>query len=168
MDSRFGFPLEITSDRGRQFVSALWDAIATALGSQVHHTTSYHPQPNGMVERFHKTLKNSLRARLQGSNWMDELPWVLLGHRTTPKADLNASPAELVFGDSLLLPGEFSADGEAPIFPSLLNQTALPKDVQRHGTAPSTQTAALMKCTHVFVRIGPQHPTLQRPYQGSI
>jgi cleavage and polyadenylation specificity factor subunit 1 len=164
--ARFGVPLEITSDRGRQFVSALWDVLASALGTQIHHTTSYHPQPNGMVERFHKSLKASLRARLTGPNWIDELPWVLLGHRTMPKADIDASPAELVFGDSLLLPGEFSALGEAPIFPSLLNQPTLPKDVRRHSAPPSSQLSALMKTRYVFVRIGPQHPTLQRPYQG--
>jgi cleavage and polyadenylation specificity factor subunit 1 len=164
--ARFGVPLIMTSDRGRQFTSALWAAMADALGTQVHHTTSYHPQANGMVERLHRSLKTSLRARLRGANWVDELPWVLLGHRTAPKDDLKASPAELVFGDSLLLPGEFAANGEAPIFPALLNHPAVPSDVRRHGAVAPTPLNELLKSKHVFVRVGPQHPSLARPYQG--
>ncbi|GFO39908.1 transposon ty3-g Gag-Pol polyprotein [Plakobranchus ocellatus] len=38
-----------------------------------------------MVERFHRTLKAALKARLTGNNWVEELPWVLLGLRTAPR-----------------------------------------------------------------------------------
>ena len=51
----------------------------------MRHTTAYHPQANGLVERFHRQLKSSLKARLKGPNWVDELPWLLLGSRTAPK-----------------------------------------------------------------------------------
>ena len=63
--ARFGVPLQMTSDRGRQFISSLGSEMARSLGTQLHRTTSYHPQANGMVERFHRSLKASLRARLQ-------------------------------------------------------------------------------------------------------
>ena len=85
--SRFGIPLHISSDRGPQFTSQLWMSVAKLLGTQVHHTTAYHPQANGLVERFHRHLKSALRARLTGPNWINELPWVLPGIRTTPKED---------------------------------------------------------------------------------
>ena len=75
----------MTSDRGRQFLSSLWSEMARSLGTQLHRTTSYHPQANGMVERFHRSLKASLRARLHDGNWIDELPWVLLGLRTATR-----------------------------------------------------------------------------------
>lgn len=163
--ARFGIPLIITSDRGRQFTSALWAAMAESLGAQVHHTTSYHPQANGMVERFHRTLKASLRARLRDNNWLDELPWVLLGLRTAPKEDLKSSPAELVFGDSLLLPGEFADNGNAPIFPSPPDATARVAAQHQKQTTP-TPITDLLKSQYVFVRIGPHHPSLKRPYQG--
>ena len=71
--ARFGVPLQMTSDRGRQFISSLWSEMARSLGTQLHRTTSYHPQANGMVERFHRSLKASLRARLHDGNWIDEL-----------------------------------------------------------------------------------------------
>ncbi|KAK3775862.1 hypothetical protein RRG08_034111 [Elysia crispata] len=70
----------------KQFTSSLWSEIAARLGVKLHHTSAYHPQANGMIERFHRALK----ARLTGPNWVEELPWVLLRLRTTPKEDLAA------------------------------------------------------------------------------
>ena len=76
--SRFGVPSLMTSNRGPQFVSDLWAAMSTLLGTSLHPTTAYHPQANGLVERMHRTLKGSLKARLTSPHWVDELPWVLL------------------------------------------------------------------------------------------
>ena len=76
--SRFGVPTTITSDRGQQFESNLWKALMNLLGTTRNRTTSYHPQANGMVERFHRHLKSGLTAKLKDGNWVDELPVVLL------------------------------------------------------------------------------------------
>ena len=51
--SRFGVPSTIITDRGRQFESQLWTNLMSLLGSRRARTTAYHPQTNGMVERFH-------------------------------------------------------------------------------------------------------------------
>ncbi|GFO12379.1 Pol polyprotein [Plakobranchus ocellatus] len=104
--SRFGVPLDVTSDRETQFTSTLWGEIANQLGVQLHRTTAYHPQFNGLVERLHRTLKAALKARLQGPNWADELPWILLGLRTAPKEDIGSSAAELVYRTPLTVPGD--------------------------------------------------------------
>ena len=69
-------------DRGSQVILGLWTALGKLLGAQLHRTTSYHPQSNGIVERFHRQLKASLKARLIEPHWMDKL---LLGLRSTPK-----------------------------------------------------------------------------------
>ena len=102
--------------QGTSFTSALWNEVANKLGIQVHRTTVYHPQSNGLVERFHRTLKAALKARLQGPRWTDELPWVLLGLRTVPKEDLDTSSAELVYGEPLTVPGECQSKLETPLF----------------------------------------------------
>jgi hypothetical protein len=60
--ARFGVPEQITFDRGRQFCSALWDALSHCLGVKMRFTTPYHPQSNGAVKRFHRRLKDSLRV----------------------------------------------------------------------------------------------------------
>ena len=93
--SRFGVPTTITSDRGRQFESNLWNSLMNLLGSTRNRTTAYHPQANGMVERFHRHLKAGLKARLAGSNWIDELLIVLLGIRATLKEGLHVSRVSL-------------------------------------------------------------------------
>ena len=54
--SRFGVPVHITTHRGTQFTSQLWSSVAQFLGMQLHRTTAYHPQSNGLVERFHRHL----------------------------------------------------------------------------------------------------------------
>jgi cleavage and polyadenylation specificity factor subunit 1 len=74
---RFGVPAYITSDRGAQFTSSLWTSLCSLLSITHLQTTAYHPQSNGLVERFHRRLKDSLRARLAGADWLAHLPWVL-------------------------------------------------------------------------------------------
>lgn len=59
--SRFGTPRKITTDQGRQFESELFQQLNQKLGIDRFRTTAYHPQSNGIIERFHRTLKNSLK-----------------------------------------------------------------------------------------------------------
>jgi hypothetical protein len=54
--SQFGMPTDISSDRGPQFTSQLWTAISEQLGIQLHHTTSYHPQANGLLMIFYNNF----------------------------------------------------------------------------------------------------------------
>jgi transposase InsO family protein len=67
------------------------------LGITIKLTTAYHPQVNGLLERFHRQLKAALRARLVDGDWEQLLPWVLLGLRAVPKEDFNVSATELAF-----------------------------------------------------------------------
>ena len=76
---RFGTPSTATTDRGRQFESALWRQFAQLLGIKHLRTTAYHPIANGLIERFHHHLKSALKAQSQPEQWVDSLPLVLLG-----------------------------------------------------------------------------------------
>ena len=69
--SRFGVPATITSDRGAQFTSALWAGLCSLLNIQHSPTTAYHPQSNGLVERFHRRLKDALLSRAAAADWHD-------------------------------------------------------------------------------------------------
>ena len=103
--ARFGVPSTITFDRGGQFKSNLWRHLMQLLGSHHTRTTAYHPSTNSLVERFHRHLKTALITR-SNSNWLEALPLVLLGIRTTLKEDLCCTTAELVYGTTLRLPGD--------------------------------------------------------------
>ena len=93
--ARFGVPSTITSDRGRQFESRLWTSLMQPLGCKNLRTTSYHPVANGIIERFHRQLKASLKTHTPTVQWIESLPLGLLGIRTVLKNDPQCSTAEL-------------------------------------------------------------------------
>ena len=69
---------------------------------------AYHPQSQGLVERFNRSLKSSLRAYENSSDRYDNLPWVLLALRNSPEQDIHSlSPSYFIFGQPVRLPGEF-------------------------------------------------------------
>ena len=172
--SRFGVPGHITSDRGPQFVSKLWSAMAELLGIQLHPTTAYHPQANGLVERFHRSLKASLRARLTSANWVNELPWVLLGLRSAPKDDLGVSAAEMVYGTPLTIPGELIINRSPTETLPHQHLQKLRETVQKlkpvptviHGKKPSSFPTSLKDTPYVFIRRDGHKTPLQQPYTG--
>ena len=97
--SQLGVPATITSDRGAQFTSALWAGLRSLLNIQHSLTTAaYHPQSNGLLERFHRRLKDALQSRAAAADWHDHLPWVMLGIRASFREDNEFSPAEAIFG----------------------------------------------------------------------
>ena len=112
--SRFGVPAVLTSDRGAQFTSSLWAGLCRLLNIQHAQTTAYHPESNGLVERFHRRLKDALRARCAAADWVSHLPWVLLGLRAAQREADNISPAQAVYGGPLVLPGQFLDSPELP------------------------------------------------------
>ena len=103
--SNVGVPSTVTTDRGSQFESSLFSLVTSLLGITRIRTTAYHPSSNGMVERFHRQLKGSIKAYPDTTKWIEILPLALLGIRNTIKADLHCTPAQLVYGTTLRLPG---------------------------------------------------------------
>ena len=119
--ARYGVPDTIVTDQGRQFTSELWADLSTTLGISRARTTSYHPQANGMIERQHRTLKDRLIARdcTSGSGgWMEHLPFVLLGLSSSIRQDAACSPADLLYGTPLRLPGDMFVPSDPALMPS--------------------------------------------------
>ena len=171
--ARFGLPTHISSDRGAQFTSCLWKNMAETLGIKLHHTTAYHPQANGMVERFHRHMKESLKARLTSSRWVADLPWTLLGIRTAPKEDLDTSSAELVYGEPLIVPGEFVAEPNTNSDPTTtlrnlrdIAEAFNARPTSTHGTPPVTVPSNLGTAKFVFIRRDAHRNPIQNPYEG--
>ena len=77
------------------------------LGIKQQHTTAYHSQANGMVERLHRQIKDFLKARTTSPHWIEHLAFTLLGLRTAYRKGPGCSPAVLVYGSTVGIPGEF-------------------------------------------------------------
>ncbi|XP_064103360.1 uncharacterized protein LOC135213309 [Macrobrachium nipponense] len=159
------------TDRGPVFLLELWTAMACLMGTLLRATTSYNPAANGMVERFHRSLKASLMACCTGEDWKSQLPWVLPGLQTAPRANGEASPAEKVYGEPLAVPGEF--------FPTKADDTDVSITRLRESAGkftPCVKTFSdrtkhflpkpLLSCKHVFIRDDTLRPPLTRPYRG--
>ena len=101
--ARFGVPSTVITDRGRQFESNLWSQLSQLFGIHKQHTTAYHPAANSMVKGFYRQLKSALKCYSNPYQWIDALPLVLLGIRTSLKYDLKCTTAELVCGVTLRL-----------------------------------------------------------------
>ena len=125
-----------------------------------------------MVERFHRSLKSSLRARLTNSDWVSHLPMVLLGLRATPKDDTGLSVSEAVYGAPLTLPGELVD------VPELLSDTfirkvnravegfAVPPPHHVRPVPPVQLPAALISAKYVFVCEDTAKSSLTPRYRG--
>ncbi|XP_046395739.1 uncharacterized protein LOC124163001 [Ischnura elegans] len=111
--------------------------------------------------------------RHETDSWYDTLPAVLLGIRAAWKADIGASPAELLYGEPLRLPGEFFAptqpDNEDESFVAKLRRhfrriQLVP--ASHHGERPVFVHQDLQSASQVFVRTDATRPPLQPPYVG--
>lgn len=170
--ARFGVPAVLTTDRGSQFESSLFQALVRLIGASRVRTTAYHPASNGMVERFHRSLKTAIRCHAD-AEWVDVLPTVLLGLRASLKEDIRTSAAELIYGTPIRLPGEFFLDEDFPpdpqIFVERLRQhirRVRPSPTAHHNKPRAFILKDLYTCTHVFIRIDAAKKSLDQPYEG--
>ena len=97
--STYGQPDILHSDQGRNFESTVLAQTLKAFGVQKSRTTAYHPQGDGMVERFNRSLLQLLRAYVdKQENWEKYLPLVLFAYRTAKHTSTGSSPFILMFG----------------------------------------------------------------------
>ena len=127
-----GTPRQLLTDQGPNFRSNDAKALYQALGSKKIWTTPYHPQTNGTVERFNRTLTRMLAAFVEANqrDWDTYLGLVTLAYNTTFHAAIGNTPHFLVFGRD-------------PVDPGLPQEqdTAAPGD-QAHEVARATDVLA--------------------------
>ena len=95
--SRVGLPKEILSDRGTQFTSELMREISRLLSIKQLTTTPYHPQCNGLVEKFNGTMKSMLKKMSdeRPRDWDRYLPALMFAYREVPQSSLQFKWREL-------------------------------------------------------------------------
>lgn len=97
---RHGAPHVLLSDRGKAFLSSTLSEVLQASNTIHKTTSSYHPQTNGLTERFHRTLCDMLSMYIQPDhrNWDAVLPFVTFAYNTSVQRTTGYSPFFLVYG----------------------------------------------------------------------
>lgn len=97
--SQVGIPREVLTDQGPNFMSHTLQQVYKLLGIKRVRTTPYHPQTDGLVERFNQTLKSMLKKFVSetGKDWDKWLPFLLFAYREVPQASTGFSPFELLY-----------------------------------------------------------------------
>ncbi|CAG2196726.1 unnamed protein product [Mytilus edulis] len=104
--SRYEIPRQIHTDRGTQFTSQLFKEICDTFRIDKTFTTSLHPQSDGLVERFNRTVEDMLSKVVSRDqkNWDEVLPMVMLAYRTSEHDSTGQTPSMMMFGREAELP----------------------------------------------------------------
>ena len=110
--SRFGMPLIIHRDQGREFENGLMKSLCLLLGCVKTRRGPYHPESDGMVERFNRTcsMMLSMFVNDRRDNWHELLSFVMHVYRTSVHESTGYSPFRLMMGEESSLPQDVTTD----------------------------------------------------------
>ena len=105
---RFGIPKALVSDNRKQFDNLKFKNFCAELGIKNYYSSPIHPQSNGQAEVTIRTLKASLKTKLENlkEKWVEYLPEVLWAYRTTRKSATRETSFALAFGIEAVAPAE--------------------------------------------------------------
>ena len=152
---RFGVPVSIHTDQGRNFESKLFRSLMQSLQIDKTRTTSFHPRAKAVIERMNRTLLNMLTKSVDDlqSNWTQQLPYVVKAFGSSVHESTGYTPQFLVFGEEINLPIDIHYPSPAqPNMPDV-HQFVQQKrvDMQRvHEAARLHLQAAQLRCNTLY------------------
>lgn len=116
-----GLPQVIISDRDKIFTSAVWQNLFKLSDTQLHMSSSYHPQTDGQTERLNQCLEAYLRCTVQACprHWSKWLPLAEYWYNTTYHTALGKTPFEVLYGHA---PWHFGISNSDACHPSELEE----------------------------------------------
>ncbi|MES9880089.1 MAG: reverse transcriptase domain-containing protein [Sedimenticola sp.] len=103
---RFGLPMRIHTDQGRQFEADMFQQMCLLFDIDKTRTTAYHPQSNGLVERFNRTLLRMMTKFVSADqrDWDEKLPFIMMAYRSSQHETTGFSPNCMMFGREMTMP----------------------------------------------------------------
>ena len=125
--SRTGIPREILSDQGSNFMSATIRHLCSLLHIKKLKTSPYHPQANGLVENFNRTLKKMLKcySDTEAKDWDKNIPYVLFAYREAKHETTRFSPFEMLYARHVRGPLSIVKDEWEDLNPDDAKQSAI-------------------------------------------
>jgi len=153
---RHGAPVQLLSDQGKEFLAHVMKETCQYTRTHKIQTAAYHPQTNGLVEKFNGTLTGMLAAYAAANqtNWDELLPMALFGYRLSVQRSTKRVPAELLYARELRMPMDLD------LWAPKLSFTKSIKDDIRRGqenvTKVAMKSAARLKksCSTSVFKVG--------------
>ena len=124
----YGIPNIVHSDQGQNFESTVFHQTLKAFGVEKSRTTAYHPEGDGMVERFNHSLLKLLRTYVEKEeDWEKHLPLALYAYEMAVHSSTGVSPFMLMYGREsssgvLMQPTGYDASDFSRVLQSKLSQ----------------------------------------------
>ena len=102
---RYGIFSKLITDNGVQFVSETFKDVCKSVGIKQKFTSPFHPQTDGMVEKFNRTFLNMMRnyVNVSQNDWSSHIPLIMFAYRTSVHDSTGVTPAEALQGRQLKL-----------------------------------------------------------------
>ncbi|XP_036317503.1 uncharacterized protein LOC118732482, partial [Rhagoletis pomonella] len=142
------------------------------MGAKYIRSSPRHPQANGLMERFHRTMKAAIKCQ-DIERWTEALPLVMHALRNVYKDDIKATPSEMLYGTTLRMPCDFFEEigynsSETEFVKQLreMMDKVRPVPTSNHANKKVIAQKDLQACAHVFLRNDLVRKPLKTPYDG--